>query len=65
LFPIGPARLLTESFVDRGFIRDLQTLIRTNMTNQLAHFAIHADVFGWSFQGYGDPMLEPRSGGRN
>jgi predicted enzyme related to lactoylglutathione lyase len=39
------------------------------MTNQLAHFAIHADdlerarkfyggVFGWSFQGYGDSMAD-------
>ena len=41
------------------------------MTNQLAHFAIHADdlerarkfyagVFGWTFQGYaGVPMAAP------
>jgi predicted enzyme related to lactoylglutathione lyase len=41
------------------------------MTNQLAHFAIHADdlerarkfyggVFGWRFQGYGGPMTDFR-----
>jgi len=39
------------------------------MSNQLAHFAIHADdlerarkfyggVFGWTFQGYGGPMTD-------
>jgi hypothetical protein len=39
------------------------------MTNQVAHFAIHADdlerarsfygsVFGWTFQGYGGPLTD-------